>query len=353
MPPSTPQHLLLLTQAAVLLLLFPSALAFLRIPSSTPTSSTACRSFSLSNKALGAAVARAGNVLTVDLSITLEDGTDMPADFDMGKNVRFRLGHGGLPPFVHSAVDGMVEKESKTVVVPPDEAYGAYYPELAAEIPAENAPRGLKVGDKVKLTNGLTARVTAQDTGKNTFTIDGNHPCGGRSLTLATTLQLVESAESQCFATAHLAAGCFWGLELAMQRLPGVVATAAGYTQGGKRGGREGGMEGGRAPTYSEVCYGKTGFVEAVEVLFDQRVISYHRILEVFWKRHDPTQADGQGNDIGTQYRGGIYYTSEEQRKVAEESKARVEASGEYDEPIVTEILPADTFFKAEEYHLQ
>ena len=75
----------------------------------------------------------------------------MPADFDMGNNVRFRLGHGGLPPFVHSAVEGMVEQESKTVVVPPDEAYGAYYPELAAEIPAENAPRGLKVGDKVSM----------------------------------------------------------------------------------------------------------------------------------------------------------------------------------------------------------
>lgn len=103
---------------------------------------------------LGAAVARAGNVLTVDLSITLEDGTAMPADFDMGNNVRFRLGHGGLPPFVHAAVEGMVEKESKTVVVPPDEAYGTYYPELAAEIPAENAPRGLKVGDKVSKGGG-------------------------------------------------------------------------------------------------------------------------------------------------------------------------------------------------------
>lgn len=151
---------------------------------------------------------------------------------------------------------------------------------------------------QVKLTNGLTARVTAQDMGKNTFTIDGNHPCGGRSLTLATTLQLVESAESQCFATAHLAAGCFWGLELAMQRLPGVVATAAGYTQGGKRGGREGGMEGGRAPTYSEVCSGKTGFVEAVEVLFDQRVISYHRILEVREERRKGRR-DGKGRERG------------------------------------------------------
>ena len=88
--------------------------------------------------------------MTVDLSITLEDGTDMPADFDMGNKIRFRLGYGGLPHFVHSAVEGMVEKESKTVLVPPDEAYGAYYPELAADISAENAPRGLKVGDKVR-----------------------------------------------------------------------------------------------------------------------------------------------------------------------------------------------------------
>jgi len=103
---------------------------------------------------LGAAVARAGNVLTVDLSINLEDGTAMPADFDMGNNVRFRLGHGGLPPFVHAAVEGMVEKESKTVVVPPDEAYGKYYPELAADIPVENAPRGLKVGDTVSRGGG-------------------------------------------------------------------------------------------------------------------------------------------------------------------------------------------------------
>jgi len=78
----------------------------------------------------------------------------MPADFDMGNNVRFQLGHVGLPPFVHAAVEGMVEKESKTVVVPPDEAYGKYYPELAADIPAENAPRGLKAGDKVSRGGG-------------------------------------------------------------------------------------------------------------------------------------------------------------------------------------------------------
>ncbi|EKU20399.1 peptide methionine sulfoxide reductase, partial [Nannochloropsis gaditana CCMP526] len=256
------------------------------------------RSFSLATR-LSIAKATPGDVATIDLSIMLEDGTAMPADFDTGSQVRFRLGRGGLPPYVHAAVEGMHVQERRTRSVPPDEAYGPYYPELAADIPAENTPPGMKVGDKVKLTNGLTARVTRHDPAQGLFSLDGNHPFAGRTLSLSLLLHDLMPADSPCFATVHLAAGCFWGLELAFQRLPGVVATAAGYTQGGN----EGEGEERRAPTYSEVCSGRTGYVEAVEVLFDEGVVSFEKILEVFWNRHDPTQLNGQGNDLGWKHR--------------------------------------------------
>ncbi len=126
------------------------------------------------------------------------------------------------------------------------------------------------------------------------------------------TLTQVDSLESGKFETAHFAAGCFWGLELALQRVRGVVSTAVGYTQGEKEN-----------PTYSEVCAGVTGHAEAVECLYDPKEVSFTELLEVFWNRHNPTHLNYQGNDVGTQYRGGVYYTTEEQKTLFEESKAR------------------------------
>jgi peptide-methionine (S)-S-oxide reductase len=138
--------------------------------------------------------------------------------------------------------------------------------------------------------------------------------------------------------------GCFWGAERKFWQVPGVTVTAVGYA---------GGLT--PNPTYEEVCSGRTGHTEAVLVVYDPKVVSYDQLLKLFWESHDPTQGMRQGNDVGTQYRSGIYYFSEAQRKAAEASKAAYEqalgASGMG--PITTEILPAPEFYFAEGYHQQ
>jgi len=138
--------------------------------------------------------------------------------------------------------------------------------------------------------------------------------------------------------------GCFWGAEKVFWQVPGVYTTAVGYAGGFTPN-----------PTYEEVCSGRTGHTEAVLVVFDPVKISYAEILRLFWENHDPTQGMRQGNDVGTQYRSAIYLTSEEQRPVAEASRAaytqRLRAAG-YPE-ITTEIAPAGPFYYAEDYHQQ
>jgi peptide-methionine (S)-S-oxide reductase len=144
--------------------------------------------------------------------------------------------------------------------------------------------------------------------------------------------------------TAVVALGCFWGAERAFWKLPGVYTTAVGYTGGYTPN-----------PSYDEVCSGSTGHTEAVLVVFDPKQISYAEVLRAFWEGHDPTQGMRQGNDVGTQYRSGIYYANDEQRQIAEASKVAYEdqlkAAG-YG-PITTELAPAGPFYYAEDYHQQ
>ncbi len=144
--------------------------------------------------------------------------------------------------------------------------------------------------------------------------------------------------------TAVLALGCFWGAERLFWRIPGVYSTAVGYT---------GGLT--PHPTYEELCSGQTGHAEAVLVAFDPRKVSYEALLKTFFEEHDPTQGMRQGNDIGTQYRSAIYYTSEEQRRAAEAVRDRYnEALQEAGlKPATTEIEPAGPFYYAEDYHQQ
>lgn len=142
--------------------------------------------------------------------------------------------------------------------------------------------------------------------------------------------------------TAIFAAGCFWGVEATFRRLPGVVDTAVGYTGGQVD-----------RPTYEQVCSDTTGHAEAVRVVFDPSVISYERLLDVFWDCHDPTQLNRQGPDFGTQYRTAIFYTTPEQEAAARASKDELERSGRFGRPIATEITPASTFWMAEDYHQQ
>jgi peptide-methionine (S)-S-oxide reductase len=139
---------------------------------------------------------------------------------------------------------------------------------------------------------------------------------------------------------ATFAAGCFWGIEAAFRDLPGVIDAVSGY-------------EGGHTvdPSYRDVCSDRTGHAEAVEVTFDPERIDYERLLDTFWSLHDPTTENRQGPDVGSQYRSAIFYHTPEQRAAAEASKARENESGKHRRPIVTEIVPAQPFYRAEEYH--
>ena len=139
---------------------------------------------------------------------------------------------------------------------------------------------------------------------------------------------------------AVFAGGCFWCMEAPFEKLDGVSEVISGYTGGAQLN-----------PTYQEVSAGGTGHTEAVEVLYDPQLVSYEKLLEVFWKQIDPTDADGQFVDRGDQYRSGIFYLDAKQKQLAEESKQQLGESGRFDKPIVTEITAAGKFYPAEEYH--
>lgn len=140
--------------------------------------------------------------------------------------------------------------------------------------------------------------------------------------------------------TATFGAGCFWGVEAAFQKIKGVKKTTVGY-MGGKT----------KNPTYEDVCTDETGHAEVVQIQFDEKIVTYSELLDVFWEIHNPTQLNRQRFDIGTQYRSVIFYNNENQRKTAETSKNKLEKSKKYKKPIVTEIIPEKEFYKAEEYH--
>lgn len=139
---------------------------------------------------------------------------------------------------------------------------------------------------------------------------------------------------------ATFGAGCFWGVEVAFRKVRGVKDAVAGYLGGTLP-----------SPTYKDVCTGRTGHAEVVEVAYDPNIVRYDELLDVFWSSHDPTTLNRQGPDRGTQYRSAIFYHNEAQRTAALASKERWDASGRFPRPIVTEITPASTFYRAEEYH--
>ena len=139
---------------------------------------------------------------------------------------------------------------------------------------------------------------------------------------------------------ATFGAGCFWCVEAVFQRLEGVEKVVSVYSGGVVD-----------SPTYQAVCSGETRHAEACQITFDPSCISYERLLEVFWKTHDPTTRNRQGNDIGTQYRSVIFYHDEDQKRAAEQYKAKLEAAKIWDRPIVTEIVPFEKFWPAEDYH--
>ena len=139
---------------------------------------------------------------------------------------------------------------------------------------------------------------------------------------------------------ATFAGGCFWCMDSEFAELDGIVSTTVGYTGGPAKN-----------PSYEEVSSGKTGHAEAIQIVYDPAKVSYEKLLEIFWTNIDPTQLDGQFADIGSQYRTEIFYHDEEQRQLAEASKTKLEQSGKFKGPIVTEITAASVFYPAEEHH--
>lgn len=170
-------------------------------------------------------------------------------------------------------------------------------------------------------------------------------PFAMRSLTLALILFAViltafPAAAAPSRAVATFAGGCFWCVEAVFDGVPGVISTTSGYIGGSPRN-----------PTYEQVSAGGTGHAESVQVTYDPAKITYRKLLDLFWRNVDPLTANAQFCDVGSQYRAAIFYHTSEQKRLAEASKAAIEASHRFDRPIVTQIVPASAFYRAEEYH--
>lgn len=159
-------------------------------------------------------------------------------------------------------------------------------------------------------------------------------------LVFGITLGIVNMADARELEKATFAGGCFWCMEHPFDELDGVVSTTVGYTGGHKEN-----------PTYKEVSAGTTGHTESVLVVYDTAKITYDKLLDVFWRNINPTTPDRQFVDVGSQYRPAIFYHNEEQKHLAEESRDRLDKSGRYNSPILTEIVSATIFYEAEEYH--
>lgn len=150
----------------------------------------------------------------------------------------------------------------------------------------------------------------------------------------------LDNNEKLHYDTATFAGGCFWCMVQPFDTYPGIISVVSGYTSGHVKN-----------PSYEEVCTGATGHVEAVKITFDPKIISYKKLVDIYWQVTDPTDAMGQFQDRGDQYQPIIFYNSPEQKKIAEESKKQLEQSHKFDQPIVTKIEPAHSFYPAEEYH--
>ena len=150
----------------------------------------------------------------------------------------------------------------------------------------------------------------------------------------------IDSENDKNLEIATLANGCFWCTEAIFSRVVGIKSVIPGYS-GGKT----------SKPSYEQVCTGTTGHAETIQIEYDPKIISFERILDIFWHTHDPTTLNRQGNDVGTQYRSAIFYHDENQKNIAEKFKKELEKEGVFEDPIVTEIVPFSNFYPAEDYH--
>jgi len=280
----------------------------------------------------------AGDVVTVNFALR---PTDPDRVFEEG-TVSFVLGRGGYLPSLHETVASMKEGESQTALAV-DAGFGEYMDAAKATLPIAQAPAGLKEGVSVMIqTSQGQQRAVVTEMTEDTFTLDANHPKAGTKLELDVELLSVDAGAVK-HEVATFAGGCFWGIELAYQREPGVVGTKVGYTQGDTE-----------DPSYKDVCSGMTGHTEAVQVVFDPSSVSYERLCQLLIDRlgENVWRENQVGNDMGTQYRHGIYPHSAAQREVAEAALAAIRPHpGGL--PVRTEVVDAATFWDAEGYHMQ
>lgn len=282
------------------------------------------------------ATAAPGDYVEIHYVGTLDDGTEFDSSRSRGEPLSFTIGAGKVVPGFEQIVSGMAVGEQRKERIEPALAYGDWTDAMTAQVPVANAPKGLEPGSTVQLQNGMPAQVTAVD--DKFVTIDANHPLAGKALTFDVELvKLVPVSRSEL---ATFGAGCFWGVELRFQRLPGVLTTEVGYCNGHVKG-----------VTYEQVCQGDSGHAEVVQLRFDPDEVSYERLVEFFFENHDATTLNRQGADVGTQYRSGIYTHSEEQRQVADRVLARMQQK--FSGQVVTEVEPIDNYNPAEEYHQQ
>ena len=168
----------------------------------------------------------------------------------------------------------------------------------------------------------------------------GNSEATLQNETVFKKMETTNNSTNKMIDTLTIGGGCFWCVEAQLQQLNGVLTVTSGYAGGNSKN-----------PTYKEVCTGLTGHAEVIQVTFDNSIISLDEMLSAFWQAHDPTQLNRQGNDVGTQYRSVIFYRNDEQKKIAEDYKKKLNDEKVYDKSVVTEISPLTTFYSGEEYH--
>ena len=293
-----------------------------------------------------------GDVVTVDWN--LESRGDFVAEplFDTTGTISFVLQQGSYLPGLHELVATMEPGETveNTVL---DAGWGERRDDLVVKMPKQEGldMAKINVGTELMLANGM--RCVVSEVGEEDFTIDANPPLAGASYSANVTLVSVEEGPTKLlyrkdgndeekqtgrYEVATFALGCFWGGELEFMRVPGVVGTKVGYTQGEKK-----------DPTYEQVCSGTTGHTEAIQIVFDPCVVSYAKLVHIAMDRLDFSKymLNQVGNDRGTQYRHGIYYHTSEQREIARE------ILNTFGEHCVTELEQQQHFYVGEDYHQQ